>query len=85
MHSRCNIHNEMLMRMMPCQSFSFRKTRGVTRVVASLYRILGSSVCHQLIKELCCWVKSAGECQEPSEKGGLKRAATLAVLGATPP
>ena len=30
MHSRCNIHNEMLMYMMSCQSFSSCNTRGVT-------------------------------------------------------
>jgi hypothetical protein len=30
MHSRCNIHNEMLMHMMSCQSFSSCNTRGVT-------------------------------------------------------
>jgi hypothetical protein len=30
MHSRCNIHNEMSMNMMPCPSFSSCNTRGVT-------------------------------------------------------
>jgi hypothetical protein len=30
MHSKCNIHNEMSMHMMPCRSFSSGNTRGVT-------------------------------------------------------
>jgi hypothetical protein len=30
MHSRCNIHNEISMHMMPCPSFSSCNTRGVT-------------------------------------------------------
>jgi hypothetical protein len=30
MHSRCTIHNEMLVQMISCQSFSFGNTRGVT-------------------------------------------------------
>jgi hypothetical protein len=42
MHSRCNIHNEMPMHMMPCPSFSSCNTRGVTTMKGPSH--LGSSL-----------------------------------------
>jgi hypothetical protein len=43
MHSRCNIHNEMSMHMIPCPSFSSCSTRGVTKSAIS-----------EGIKPVCC-------------------------------
>jgi hypothetical protein len=47
MHSRCSIHNEMLMQMMSCQSFSSSNTRGVTsRVCCSQRQSLSQKILH---------------------------------------